>query len=141
MRHGLVKTPVFARCSSFQLRELSFLVMNKDSIDQTEADRGGCQIHQHRFSSTVRRVSARRIEELPWPDGVALPARASPEIVSTRIHARGKQFRLQCVPLSVLPFTTGTIFNDSHLPLPKKKVVHGDLLMCDSKKGISSISS
>src|SRR5215813_12622896 len=74
------------------------------------------------------------LEELRWPEGVKCPRCASDKI--SRITTR-KQYDCgnpECrYRFSV---TTGTIFNDSHLALPKWFVAV--FLMCESKKGISS---
>jgi transposase-like protein len=72
------------------------------------------------------------LEELRWPTGVACP-RCSGETIS-RIRSRrvfecdgcGYQFSV----------TAGTLFHDSHLPLPKWFLAI--FLMCEAKKGISA---
>jgi transposase-like protein len=73
------------------------------------------------------------LEELRWPDGVECPRCASKSIsrITTRkqLDCNGCRYRFSV--------TTGTIFNDSHLPLAKWFMAI--LLMCESKKGISSI--
>jgi transposase-like protein len=72
------------------------------------------------------------LEELRWPDGVSC-LRCGSESIS-RITTRKQYDCNQCrYRFSV---TTGTIFNDSHLPLPKWFVAV--FLMCESKKGISA---
>ena len=73
------------------------------------------------------------LEELRWPDGVSCP-RCQSESIS-RITTR-KQFDCNACRYR-FSVTTGTIFNDSHLPLPKWFMAI--FLMCESKKGISSM--
>jgi transposase-like protein len=73
------------------------------------------------------------LEELRWPDGVTCP-RCQSESIS-RITTR-KQFDCNACRYR-FSVTTGTIFNDSHLPLPKWFMAI--FLMCESKKGISSM--
>src|SRR5688500_4344047 len=72
------------------------------------------------------------LERLRWPDGVAC-LRCGSESIS-RITTR-KQYDCNACRyrFSVM---TGTIFNDSHLPLPKWFMAV--LLMCEAKKGISA---
>jgi transposase-like protein len=72
------------------------------------------------------------LEELRWPDGVACLRCGSKSI--SRITTR-KQYDCNACRYR-FSVTTGTVFNDSHLPLPKWFVVV--FLMCESKKGISS---
>lgn len=73
------------------------------------------------------------LEELRWPDGVSCPRCESKSIsrITTRkqFDCNGCRYRFSV--------TTGTIFNDSHLPLPKWFMAI--FLMCESKKGISSM--
>lgn len=72
------------------------------------------------------------LETLRWPDGVCCLRCGSKSI--SRITTR-KQ--LDCNDCRYrFSVTTGTIFNDSHLPLPKWFMAV--LLMCEAKKGISA---
>lgn len=72
------------------------------------------------------------LEELRWPSGIECPRCQSKSI--SRITTR-KQ--LDCNSCRYrFSVTTGTIFNDSHLPLPKWFMAI--FLMCESKKGISA---
>lgn len=72
------------------------------------------------------------LEELRWPDGVACLRCGSKKI--SRITTRKQYDCNDCrYRFSV---TTGTIFNDSHLALPKWFIAV--FLMCESKKGISA---
>jgi transposase-like protein len=72
------------------------------------------------------------LEELRWPEGVACLRCGSKSI--SRITTRKQYDCNQCrYRFSV---TTGTVFNDSHLALPKWFIAV--FLMCESKKGISS---
>ena len=72
------------------------------------------------------------LEELRWPDGVCC-LRCGSESIS-RIKTRKQYDCYDCrYRFSV---TTGTIFNDSHLALPKWFMAV--LLMCEAKKGISA---
>jgi transposase-like protein len=73
------------------------------------------------------------LEDLRWPDGVTCPRCQSDSI--SRITTR-KQFDCNACRYR-FSVTTGTIFNDSHLPLPKWFMAI--FLMCESKKGISSM--
>ncbi len=72
------------------------------------------------------------LEELRWPDGVKC-LRCGSDSVS-RITTR-KQFDCNVCRYR-FSVTTGTVFNDSHLPLPKWFMAV--LLMCEAKKGISA---
>lgn len=72
------------------------------------------------------------LEELRWPDGVACLRCDSKSI--SRLTTRKQYDCNKCrYRFSV---TTGTIFNDSHLALPKWFLAV--FLMCESKKGISA---
>ena len=72
------------------------------------------------------------LEKLRWPDGVAC-LRCNSTSVS-RILSRN-QFDCNACRYR-FSVTTGTVFNDSHLPLPKWFMAV--LLMCEAKKGISA---
>ncbi len=73
------------------------------------------------------------LEELRWPDGVKCPRCQSDKI--SRIH---KRFQYDCDSCRYqFSVTAGTIFHDSHLPLPKWFA--GVYLMCESKKGMSAL--
>lgn len=72
------------------------------------------------------------LEELRWPEGVKCLRCASDKI--SRITTRKQYDCNKCrYRFSV---TTGTVFNDSHLALPKWFIAV--FLMCESKKGISA---
>ena len=73
-----------------------------------------------------------RLEELRWPEGVKCVRCGSDSI--SRITTR-KQYDCNACRYR-FSVTTGTIFNDSHLPLPKWFMAV--LLMCEAKKGISA---
>ena len=72
------------------------------------------------------------LEELRWPNGVTCPRCQSTSIsrITTRkqFDCNGCRYRFSV--------TTGTVFNDSHLALPKWFMAV--LLMCEAKKGISA---
>ena len=72
------------------------------------------------------------LEELRWPNGVKCPACQSDKISRIR-----KRFQYDC-DLCRYQFsvTSGTIFHDTHLPLPKWFAAV--YLICESKKGISA---
>lgn len=72
------------------------------------------------------------LEALRWPDGIKCPVCSSDKI--SRIHER-RQFDCDACRYQ-FSATAGTIFHDSHLPLPKWFVA--TYLMCESKKGISA---
>jgi transposase-like protein len=72
------------------------------------------------------------LEELRWPTGVVC-LRCGSESIS-RIKTR-KQYDCNACRYR-FSVTTGTIFNDSHLALPKWFMAV--LLMCEAKKGISA---
>jgi transposase-like protein len=72
------------------------------------------------------------LEELRWPEGVKCLRCASESVsyISTRKQYDCNKCRYR------FSVTTGTIFNDSHLALPKWFIAV--FLMCESKKGISA---
>jgi transposase-like protein len=72
------------------------------------------------------------LEALRWPGGVKCPTCQSEKL--SRIYER-KQFDCDTCGYQ-FSATAGTIFHDSHLPLPKWFVAV--YLMCESKKGISA---
>jgi transposase-like protein len=72
------------------------------------------------------------LEELRWPEGLTCP-RCRGKTIS-RIHER-KQFDCDSCRYQ-FSVTAGTIFHDSHLPLPKWFVAI--YLLCESKKGMSA---
>jgi transposase-like protein len=72
------------------------------------------------------------LEELRWPDGVECPRCKGKKI--SRIQKRDQFDCDSCrYQFSVM---SGTIFHDSHLPLPKWFVAV--FLLCESKKGMSA---
>src|SRR5580698_1935727 len=73
------------------------------------------------------------LEELRWPDGIRCPSCGSDKI--SRIRAR-RQFDCDSCRYQ-FSVTAGTIFLDSHLPLPKWFAAV--YLMCESKKGIPAL--
>src|SRR5262245_60607544 len=75
----------------------------------------------------------RCLEELRWPDGVRCP-RCKGDKVS-RVDAR-KQFDCNSCRYQ-FSVTSGTIFHDSHLPLPKWFIAI--YLLSESKKGMSAL--
>lgn len=72
------------------------------------------------------------LEALRWPEGIKCPNCTSEKI--SRIYER-KQFDCDSCGYQ-FSATAGTIFHDSHLPLPKWFIAV--YLMCESKKGISA---
>ena len=72
------------------------------------------------------------LEELRWPDGVRCPRCESDKI--SRIRER-RQFDCDGCRYQ-FSVTAGTLFHDSHLPLPKWFLAI--FLMCESKKGMSA---
>jgi transposase-like protein len=73
------------------------------------------------------------LEELRWPEGVRCPSCESDKI--SRILKRSQFDCDSCrYQFSV---TSGTIFHDTHLPLPKWFAAA--YLMCESKKGMSAL--
>ena len=72
------------------------------------------------------------LEQLRWPNGIECP-RCKGKVIS-RIKARDQFDCDSCrYQFSVM---SGTIFHDSHLPLPKWFIA--TLLICESRKGISA---
>src|SRR6266705_4336993 len=72
------------------------------------------------------------LEELRWQDGVKCPHCQSDKISRIR-----KRFQYDCDSCRYqFSVTAGTIFHDSHLPLPKWFAAV--YLMCESKKGVSA---
>lgn len=73
------------------------------------------------------------LEGLRWPDGVAcLRCR------STKISRSYKRNQFVCDSCAYnFSVTSGTVFHDTHLPLPKWFMAV--YLMCESKKGISAL--
>jgi transposase-like protein len=73
------------------------------------------------------------LEELRWPDGAKCPRCQSDKISRIR-----KRFQYDCDSCRYqFSVTAGTIFHDSHLPLPKWFAAV--YLMCESKKGMSAL--
>jgi transposase-like protein len=73
------------------------------------------------------------LEELRWPDGVHCPTCQSDKISRIR-----KRFQYDCDSCRYqFSVTAGTIFHDTHLPLPKWFAAV--YLMCESKKGMSAL--
>ncbi len=72
------------------------------------------------------------LEGLRWPDGILCPRCESKKI--SRIYER-KQFACDSCRYQ-FSATAGTIFHDSHLPLPKWFAAI--YLICESKKGMSA---
>src|SRR3954468_1697912 len=73
------------------------------------------------------------LEELRWPQGVKCPRCQSDKISRIR-----KRFQYDCDSCRYqFSVTSGTIFHDSHLPLPKWFAAV--FLMCESKKGMSAL--
>jgi transposase-like protein len=73
------------------------------------------------------------LEELRWPDGVKCPSCKSEKISRIR-----KRFQYDCDSCRYqFSVTSGTIFHDTHLPLPKWFAAV--YLMCESKKGMSAL--
>ncbi len=72
------------------------------------------------------------LQSLRWPDGIRCPRCESDKVYQAESR---KQF--DCASCGYqFSVTSGTIFHDSHLPLPKWFVAV--YLMCESKKGISA---
>src|SRR5438445_8158018 len=75
-----------------------------------------------------------RLAELRWPDGVRCPRCDSDKITHLRKRDQYDCRNAECgYRFSV---TSGTIFNDSHLPLWKWFLT--TYLICESRKGISA---
>lgn len=72
------------------------------------------------------------LKELRWPDGVECP-RCQSKSISTKKERQQYDCNSCRYQFSA---TSGTIFHDSHLPLPKWFAAA--YLMCESKKGISA---
>jgi transposase-like protein len=74
----------------------------------------------------------KRLEELRWPQGVICPRCQSEKISRIR---QGHKF--DCRPCSYqFSVTAGTLFNDTHLPLPTWFAAV--YLMCEVRKGVSA---
>ena len=73
------------------------------------------------------------LEELRWPNGVKCPHCQGDKMSRIR-----KRFQYDCDSCRYqFSVTAGTIFHDSHLPLPKWFAAV--YLMCESKKGMSAL--
>jgi len=73
------------------------------------------------------------LEELRWKDGVRCPRCGSEKVSRIR-----KRFQYDCDSCRYqFSVTSGTIFHDSHLPLPKWFAAV--FLMCEAKKGMSAL--
>jgi transposase-like protein len=73
-----------------------------------------------------------RLEELRWPDGPQCT-----RCQSKQVYRQSGREQLYCGSCDYqFSVTAGTIFHDSHLPLPKWFLAI--YLMCESKKGISA---
>lgn len=73
------------------------------------------------------------LERLRWPSGPACPKCGKKEIA----RVQGRESVLRCTDCQTqFSVTAGTVFNDSHLPLPKWFIA--TYLLCQSKKGISA---
>lgn len=73
------------------------------------------------------------LERLRWPEGVTCP-----RCKDTRISRLKEYARYECVGCKYqFTATSGTIFHDSHLPLPIWFV--SVLLLCEAKKGMSAM--
>ncbi|MGA9565405.1 MAG: IS1595 family transposase [Candidatus Korobacteraceae bacterium] len=72
------------------------------------------------------------LERLRWPEGVMCP-----RCKDTRVSRLKDYARYECVGCEYqFTVTSGTIFHDSHLPLPIWFIA--TLLLCESKKGMSA---
>lgn len=72
------------------------------------------------------------LERLRWPEGVMCP-----RCKDTRVSRLKEYARYECVGCEYqFTVTSGTIFHDSHLPLPIWFVAV--LLLCEAKKGMSA---
>jgi len=72
------------------------------------------------------------LERLRWPEGVMCPRCKDPRVSRLKEYAR-----YECVGCEYqFTVTSGTIFHDSHLPLPIWFVAV--LLLCEAKKGMSA---
>ncbi len=73
------------------------------------------------------------LERLRWPEGVMCP-----RCNDTRVSRLKEYARYECVGCEYqFTVTSGTIFHDSHLPLPIWFVT--TLLLCEAKKGMSAM--
>jgi transposase-like protein len=73
------------------------------------------------------------LERLRWPEGVICP-----RCKDTRVSRLKEYARFECVGCEYqFTVTAGTIFNDSHLPLPIWFLAV--LLLCEAKKGMSAL--
>jgi transposase-like protein len=73
------------------------------------------------------------LERLRWPEGVTCP-----RCKDTRVSRLKEYARYECVGCEYqFTATSGTIFHDSHLPLPIWFVA--TLLLCEAKKGMSAM--
>jgi len=73
------------------------------------------------------------LERLRWPEGVTCP-----RCKDTRVSRLKEYARFECVGCEYqFTATSGTIFHDSHLPLPIWFVAV--LLLCEAKKGMSAL--
>jgi transposase-like protein len=73
------------------------------------------------------------LERLRWPEGVICP-----RCKDTRVSRLKEYARYECVGCEYqFTVTSGTIFHDSHLPLPIWFV--SVLLLCEAKKGMSAL--
>jgi transposase-like protein len=72
------------------------------------------------------------LERLRWPEGVTCP-----RCKDTRVSRLKEYVRYECVGCEYqFTATSGTIFHDSHLPLPIWFIAV--LLLCEAKKGMSA---
>ena len=73
------------------------------------------------------------LERLRWPEGVMCP-----RCKDTRVSRLKDYARFECVGCEYqFTATSGTIFHDSHLPLPYWFLA--TLLLCEAKKGMSAM--
>jgi transposase-like protein len=73
------------------------------------------------------------LERLRWPEGVMCP-----RCKDTRVSRLKEYSRFECVGCEYqFTATSGTIFHDSHLPLPIWFLA--TLLLCEAKKGMSAM--
>jgi transposase-like protein len=73
------------------------------------------------------------LERLRWPEGVTCP-----RCKDTRVSRLKEYARYECVGCEYqFTATSGTIFHDSHLPLPIWFI--SVLLLCEAKKGMSAM--
>ena len=73
------------------------------------------------------------LERLRWPNGPECPRCQTRSVVRLTTNVKLLWCAICDYQFSV---TAGTIFNDSHLPLPKWFMA--TLLLCEAKKGISA---